>query len=331
MRAYIIRRMMSGVVILFILSVLVFVLLRIVAGDPAAQRCGFNCTTEGIAAARIELGLNKPYFPIQTQLDPPFVTFHADNQYLTWLKDLSTGHLGIAKLQQKPIIDTIRHRLPVTMELLIITIILTVGVGIPFGVISALYRNSAGDYAVRLLAVLGLAIPTFWVGTMVIFLPNLWWGYAPPLGRSISFFADPVANLRQFVPPAAVLALASAAGIMRLTRSSLLEVMHTDYIRTARAKGLRETLVVSRHALKNSMIPVITVLGLQIAGLMGGSVIIEQVFALPGLGKMVFESLLGRDYQVVQSIAIYVGATVIVMNLLVDVSYAWLDPRIRYS
>jgi peptide/nickel transport system permease protein len=204
-------------------------------------------------------------------------------------------------------------------------------VGVPFGVISALYRNSIADYVVRVTAVLGLAVPTFWVGTLVLFLPSDLWGYAPTLGRSISFFDDPIGNLKQFGPPAAVLALASAAGIMRLTRSSLLEVMRTDYVRTARSKGLRETMVVSRHALKNSMIPVITVLGLQIGGLLGGSVIIERIFALPGLGLMIFEAILARQYQVVQSLTLYIGAAVVLMNLLVDISYAWLDPRIRYS
>lgn len=331
MRTYIIRRLISGVFILFALSILVFVLLRIVAGDPAANRCGLNCTPEGIEAARKELGLDKPYFPIELSTEFPFVSFNSDNQYTTWLKDMATGHLGIAKLQQKPIIDTIRHRLPVTLELLIMTTIFTIVVGIPFGVISALYRNSPADYTVRTTAVFGLAVPAFWVGTLVIFLPALWWGYAPPLGQPISFFDDPIGNLQQYVPPAAVLALGSAAGVMRLTRSSLLEVMRTDYIRTARAKGLRSALVVSRHALKNSMIPVITVLGLQIAGLMGGSVVIEQVFALNGLGSMIFQALLGRDYQVVQSLALYIGAIVILMNLVVDISYAWLDPRIRYS
>jgi peptide/nickel transport system permease protein len=217
------------------------------------------------------------------------------------------------------------------MELLIITLLLTIAIGVPAGVISALRRNTWPDYAVRLTAVLGLAVPSFWVGTLVIFLPSEWWGYAPPFGRSISFFDDPVANLQQFGPPAAVLALSYSAGIMRLTRSALIDVMRADYIRTARAKGLHERVIVNRHALKNSMVPVITVLGLQLATLLGGSVIVEQIFALNGLGRMFYEAIFAGDYRVVQSMALYAGATVIVINLLVDVSYAWLDPRIRYS
>jgi peptide/nickel transport system permease protein len=315
MRPYIIRRLLTGVLILFLLSVIVFLLLRVVAGDAASFRCGLSCTPAGIKDARHKLGLDAPY-PIQ---------------YFTWLKDLATGHLGIGALNQKPVLDTMKQRLPVTLELLVITLVFTVAIGIPFGIISALYRNSLADYTVRLTAVLGLAVPTFWVATLVIFIPSQLWGYSPPLGHAVSFFSDPSANLRQFVPPAAVLALGSAAGIMRLTRSSLLEVMRADYIRTARSKGLRDSLVVSRHALKNSMIPVVTVLGLQISGLLGGEVIIEVIFALPGLGRLEYEALLGRDYQIVQSLTLYIGAAVILMNLLVDLSYAWLDPRIRYS
>ena len=315
MQAYIIRRLISGVVIIFVLSVVVFILLRVVPGDPAALRCGLSCTPEGIEQIRNDLGLNDSY-PVQ---------------YTTWIKDLATGHLGSATFNQKPLLDTIKQRLPVTVELLIITIFLAIGMGVPFGVISALYRNSGGDYAVRLTAVLGLAVPSFWVGTLVIFLPSEWWGYSPPFGGAISFFDSPWDNMRQFVPPAAVLALASAAGIMRLTRSSLLEVMRTDYVRTARSKGLHEAVVVSRHALKNSMIPVVTVLGLQVAALLGGSVIIEVIFGLNGLGRLIFEALLAKDYQVVQSMTLYIGTAVVAMNLLVDISYAWLDPRIRYS
>ena len=331
MRAYIIRRLISGVVILFILSIVVFLLLRVVAGDSADLLCGLACDEKGLEQIREKLGLNDPYFPVSLTKDAPFVEFSGANQYATWIKDLLTGNLGAAAINQKPLIDTMQQRLPVTLELLIITSILTVAVGLPFGVISALYRNSLGDYAVRVTAVLGLAVPSFWVATLVIYFPSQWWGYSPPFGGAISFFEDPWGNLRQFGPPSAVLALASAAGIMRLTRSSLLEVMQTDYIRTARSKGLREVNVVSRHALKNSMIPVVTVIGLQIAGLLGGSVIIEFIFGLPGLGLLLYESLLRRDYQVVQSMTLYIGATVIIMNLLVDISYAWLDPRIRYS
>ncbi len=162
-------------------------------------------------------------------------------------------------------------------------------------------------------------------------MPATWWGYAPTIGRAIPFQEDPVGNLKQFMPAAAVLALGSAAGIMRLTRSSLLEVMRQDYMRTARAKGLKERAVVIQHGLKNSLIPVVTVLGLQIAGLLGGAIIVEQIFTLPGEGLFTFQALANKDFDVVQTMTLYAGVTVVVMNLLVDVCYAWLDPRIRYS
>jgi peptide/nickel transport system permease protein len=315
MRAYIIRRLLLGILILSILSVAVFIVLRVTPADPAVIRCGLACTPERIEAIRESMGLNDPY-PVQ---------------YFTWLGDVLTGDLGEASFTGRPVLDSLVERLPVTIELLVITVLITALVGISFGIVSAVYRNSAADYAVRVTAVLGLAVPNFWVATLVLIVPLAWWGYAPELGGAIGFFDDPWGNLRQFVPPAAVLALASSAGIMRLTRSSLLEVLRTDYIRTARSKGLGEPAVVGRHALRNSLIPVVTVLGLQVAALFGGTVIIEQIFALPGIGQYFFQTLQSRDYIVVQSLTLYIGAVVVLMNLLVDISYAWLDPRIRYE
>jgi peptide/nickel transport system permease protein len=315
LRAYIIRRLIAGVFILIILSIVVFLLLRIAPGDPANFRCGLNCPPERRAAIRAELGLDQSY----------------PAQYFDWMGDLVTGDLGISTFNQQPVAEALQQRLPVTLELLIIEILFTVAVGVPFGIISALYRNSAADFGVRVSAVLGLSVPNFWVATMVLLVPLELWGYSPPLGQTISFFSNPADNLKQFIPPAAILGLAAAAGIMRLTRSSLLEVLRTDYIRTAKAKGLTDSVVVGRHALKNSLIPVVTVLGLQIAGLLGGTVIIEQIFALPGLGQYVFGALVGKDFPVVQTMTMYAAVAVVLMNLIVDVSYAWLDPRIRYA
>jgi peptide/nickel transport system permease protein len=315
MRAYVIRRLLTGVLILFILSVVVFLLLRIAPGDIGDIRCGIGAPPACRTAVRKELGLDKSY-PVQ---------------YSNWVHDLVTGELGVSYFNKQPVREALQQRLPVTVELLIITVLMTVAIGIPFGVISAVWRNSLADYLARVSAVLGLSVPNFWVATMVLLIPLVFWGYAPPLGTTVHFFDDPAGNLKQFLPPAAVLSLASAAGIMRLTRSSLLEVMQTDYIRTARAKGLGETSVIARHALKNSVIPVVTVLGLLISSLLGGTVIIEQIFVLPGLGQYELQALFARDYPVVQSLTMYVGVVVVLMNLLVDISYGWLDPRIRYS
>jgi len=315
MQTFIIRRLLIGALILFVLSVVVFLLLRIVPGDPAVRRCGLNCKEEQIAAIRAQYGYDKSY----------------PAQYWDWLSGVFTGDLGTSTFLQRPVLESIKARLPVTLELMVLTLLLTIAVGIPFGVISAIFRESPADYTVRVTAVFGLAVPAFWVATLVLILPVTWWGYAPPLGEYVKFQDDPVGNLKQFLPAAGVLALGSAAGIMRLTRSSLLEVLRQDYMRTARAKGLRERSVIVRHALKNSMIPVVTVLGLQMAGLLGGAIIVEQIFALPGLGEYTLLAIVNKDFDVVQTMTLYAGVTVVLLNLAVDVSYAWLDPRIRYS
>ena len=331
MQTFIIRRLMIGVVILFFLSVIVFVLLSIVPGDPAKQRCGLGCKEEQIKAIRHALGLDKSRFPLNVTAGPPFIEFHKHSQYGDWLKGVVTGDLGESQYYHQPVTTAIRHRLPVTFELMVLTMIFTILIGIPFGVVSALFRNSPLDYLVRLTSIFGLSVPSFWIATLVLIIPLALWGYSPPLGRTVGFTENPILNLKQFGPPAAVLALGSAAGIMRLSRSSLLEVMRQDYMRTARAKGLRERIVVLRHGMKNSLIPVVTVLGLQMAGLLGGAIIIEQIFTLPGLGQYTFVELFNKDFQVVQTMTLYIGVVVIVLNLAVDVSYAWFDPRIRYS
>ncbi len=331
MQTFIMRRLLIGVLILFVLSVTVFLLLSIVPGDPAIRKCGLNCKTEQIEAIREELGLNNPYFPIGLTTSPPFVNFSSESQYGDWLFGVLTGDLGTSSVDKEPVSDAIITRFPVTLELMVLTLLMTIFIGIPFGVISAMWKNSPSDYLVRLAAVFGLAVPTFWVATLVLVLPQEWWGYAPPIGHYIRITDDPFGNLQQMIPPAAVLAIGSAAGIMRLTRSSLLDTLRQDYMRTARAKGLRERSVIFQHGLKNSLIPVVTVLGLQIAGLLGGAIIVELIFTLPGLGAYTFQALFAKDFDVVQTMTLYAGVSVVVLSLAVDVSYAWLDPRIRYS
>ena len=332
MQTFIVRRLLIGVLILFVLSVTVFLLLRIVPGDPAIQKCGLNCKEDQIKAIRHELGLDKPYFPVAFEGGAPFLTFNTASQYGDWLKGVVTGDLGTSTVNNRPVSESIRKRFPVTLELMLLTLVMTIFVGIPFGVVSAVWKNSPADLLVRFTAIFGLAVPVFWVATLVLILPQEWWGYDPPLGgRYVHLMDNPFENLKQFLPPAAVLALSSAAGVMRLTRSSLLETLRQDYMRTARAKGLRERTVVFSHGLKNSLIPVVTVLGLQMAGLLGGALIVEQIFTLPGLGDYTFRALFQKDFEVVQTMTLYAGVTVVVLNLAVDVSYAWLDPRIRYS
>jgi peptide/nickel transport system permease protein len=330
-RQYIIRRLLQAVLILFVLSILVFILLRIAPGlNPALVRCGLNCTPDIVAALEEEMGLNDPYFPITLSSEFPFIGFSSESQYTTWLSDLFSGSLGV-DWNGGSVREELERRFPTTLELLIITVIFTTIIGVPFGIISAIKRNSPADFGVRMAAIGGLAIPGFWIAVMVLLIPQALWNYAPPLTHTVGFFEDPWDNLRQFVPVGIVLGALSAAGVMRLTRSSMLEVMRQDYVRTARSKGLREQVVIGRHALKNAMIPVVTILGLEIAGLFGGAVIAETIFNLNGIGQYFLSALFRRDYQVVQTLTLYIGVIVILMNLLVDIVYAWLDPRIRYS
>lgn len=315
MQRYIARRLLQAVLILFVLSVAVFTVLRIAPGaDPALLRCGISCTEAQREAIREDLGLKDPYL----------------TQYGNWMKEVFTGSLG-KDINEGDVADQLKVRFPTTVELLIITVLVTVVIGIPFGIVSAVYRNSPADYGARFSAILGLAVPNFWIATLVLLIPQTYFDYAPPLTKTISFFDSPWDNMRQFVPPAIVLGAVSAAGVMRLTRSSMLEVMRQDYVRTARSKGLRERVVIGRHALKNSLIPVVTVLGLQIIGLFGGAVIVETVFNLQGIGQYFLVSIFTKDFQVAQSLTLYIGAIVVMMNLSVDILYAWLDPRIRYS
>ena len=329
MRQYITRRLVQAGFILFILSIAVFLLLRIAPGaDPAVIKCGLGCTEEAREAFREELGLNDPYF-VDVKGAWPFLDPRG-TQYLDWLQGLVTGSLG-EDINGFAVSDELQRRLPVTSELLFITFLATVAVGVPFGIISAVYRNSLADYGVRFGAILGLAVPNFWLATMVLIVPQELWDYAPPLTDAVSFFDSPKDNLRQFVPAALVLGAVSTATVMRLARSTMLEVMRQDYIRTARSKGLRERTVIGRHALKNSLIPVVTVLGLQLAALFGGAVVIETIFNLPGIGSYFLGSLFRKDFQVVQTLTLYIGLAVVLLNLSVDIAYAWLDPRIRYS
>lgn len=315
MRQYVLRRLLQAVVILAILSVAVFLLLRVAPGaDPAQIKCGLMCNEEKYQALRDEMGLDDPY-PIQ---------------YRDWIRTVFSGSLG-EDWNGTAVRGELARRLPTTIELLTLTFLVTVSLGVPFGIISALFRNSPLDFGVRLTAVLGLAVPNFWLATLVLLIPIAMWDYAPPLTETVGLFSNPVDNFRQFVPPAIVLGAVSAAGVMRLTRSTMLEVMVQDYVRTARAKGLRERNVVLRHALKNSLIPVVTILGLQLAALFGGAVIVESVFNLQGVGNYFLSALVRKDFQVAQTLTLYTGVVVVTINLAVDMIYAWLDPRIRFT
>jgi peptide/nickel transport system permease protein len=310
---YVLRRLILLVPVLIGMSMLIFAVMRSLPGDPAAGLLGPDARPETIAALRDELKLDDPW-PVQ---------------YWAWLQNVLRGDFGTSFSLHTPVSQEVKDRLPVTVELIILGMIITVIAGIPSGIVSALKQNTPVDYAARTINVLFLAIPGFWLATLMLLLPSLWWGYAPPVGY-VPLWEDPLTNLEQFYMPAIALGAASSAAVMRMMRSVVLEVMRTDYVRTARAKGLHERNVVWRHVLKNSFIPVLSLLGLQAAVLIGGQVIVEQIFTLPGVGRLLVQSITLRDYAVVQAIVLYIAAAVLLINLVTDVLYAFLDPRISY-
>ena len=314
MRTYILRRLLLMIPVLILISFAVTMLTRLVPGDPATLALGQTATPEDIAKFNEAYHLSDP-IPLQ---------------YLRWWGDLLRGNLGSSVVHRTTVTAELQNRLPSTFEILIFAVTLTILIGVPFGVFSALKQNTPVDYAIRLFSIGGLSIPGFWLGTLFLLLPAIWFDYLPPIGK-IKFSEDPLRNLEQYILPSLTLAIGSSAGVMRLTRSSVLEVMRNDYVRTAYAKGLQQRIVVIRHVLKNALIPVVTVLGLQVAGLMGGAVITETIFNLPGVGLLFIDSIFKRDYPVIQGLVFFLAVVFVFMNLLVDLSYAWLDPRIRYS
>jgi peptide/nickel transport system permease protein len=224
----------------------------------------------------------------------------------------------------------IEHRLPVTFELGLMALVIGVLISIPIGVYAAIRQDSIPDYILRSAAIILISVPSFWIGTMIMIYPSIWWGWSPPM-ELISFSKDPIGNLGMFLLPALVLGTGMTGSSMRMTRTMMLEVLRQDYIRTAWAKGLNERIIVIRHALKNALIPVITIIGMQLPVLVGGSVIIEQIFVLPGIGRMLLDALSNRDYPIVSGITLVLSSFVIIVNLAVDIAYGWLDPRIHYQ
>ena len=312
MVGYIVRRLIAMVPILFGLSILVFVLCRMAPGNIAMIKAGQNATPEQITQIEHKYGLDKPLV----------------EQYVIWLRGASHLDFGNSLLRDTAIADEVGDRLPVTLQLLIMTMGVSVFVGLTIGAVSAMNHGRALDSLLRGVSILGMSVPTFWVATLVILLPSIYYSYAPPFGH-VGFFQNPWDNLREYGPPALVLGFASGCGLGRIVRGSILGVVSQDFMRTARAKGLRESIVIRRHALGNVMLPIITILGMEALGLLGGTVIIEQVFNLNGLGRFTYESALARDYTAIQAMAMIIGVSVMLMFLVRDLMYAWLDPRVR--
>jgi peptide/nickel transport system permease protein len=318
MRAYIIRRLLLVIPTLIIMSVIVFLLVRFLPGDvidAMAKDMVFTGGTIDREALEHTLGLDVPVYV----------------QYGRWIGDIVLhGSLGESLVSRFTVKEKIIGRLPVTIQLGAMAILIGLVIALPVGIYSAIRQDTAADYAGRTAAVIGLATPNFWIALMVLLYPAIWWGWSPPM-RLIPFTEDPLGNLGVFIIPSLILGTASAAATMRMTRTMMLEVLRQDYIRTAWSKGLRERIVVIRHASKNALIPVVSLIGLQLPILVGGAVIMENIFALPGLGRLMVDALSDRDYPVVSGLNLVFATVVIGANLLIDLIYPYLDPRARYS
>jgi peptide/nickel transport system permease protein len=316
MYKYIIRRLLLAVPVLVLSSLVVFGLMRVMPGDAltALMAESGNVSERELQKLRKELGLDRPYY----------------EQYLIWAWQMISLDPGYSIFTSEPIPVALKKSIPVTIELALLAMVLGLVIAVPVGVLSATRQDRLSDYIGRLIAISGLSLPDFWLGTLVITFAAIWFAWMPPLGYA-SLWESPWKNLQQFLLPAAVLGFRLSAATMRMTRSTLLEVLREDYVRTAWAKGLGERIIIYKHALKNALIPVVTIVGGQLGTLLAGTVIVETIFALPGMGRLTVEAILFRDYPVVQTNVMLVAGTLVTLNLAVDLAYAWLDPRIHYQ
>ena len=320
MRAYIIRRLLLVIPSLLIVSIIVFLSVRFIPGD-IVDRMAAEMVWQGVQgivdreALERRLGLDLPVYV----------------QYGRWMGDIFLhGTLGESLYGSWTVEERILERLPVTFELGAMALVIGLLIALPVGIYSAIRQDTAADYAGRSLAIIGLATPNFWLGTMVMIYPVIWWGWSPSM-ELIPFTEDPLGNLGMFIIPSLILGTAMAASTMRMTRTMMLEVLRQDYIRTAWSKGLNERVVIMRHAVKNALIPVVSLIGLQLPILVGGAVIMENIFNLPGLGRLLLNALSDRDYPVVSGVNLVFATMVVGVNLMIDRIYPFLDPRVRYS
>jgi len=316
MRAYALRRLLALIPTLIFASLIVFFTVRMIPGDVIDMMMSQNDISAGQKdREQLEqaLGLDQPMYV----------------QYFRWLGGAVRGDLGHSLWQNTPVLDQILARLPITFELGLMAIIIGLLIAVPIGVLSALRQDTAGDYLMRSLSILMLAVPSFWIGTMVMVFPSIWWGWSPSLVY-VPFLENPLGNLKHMLTPALILGMSLSAITMRMTRTMMLEVLRQDYIRTAWAKGLDERTVVIRHALRNALIPVVTLIGIQAPLVLGGAVIIEQIFVIPGMGLLLLDAVGQRDYPIIAGVFLVVGVAVMLINLIVDLSYGLFDPKVRY-
>ena len=314
MRQYVLKRLLLVVPTLLLVSIIVFSLNHMLPGDVVVLMFEEKAYAKDLDALRAKLGLDRPLYI----------------QYFSWIGQVIGGDLGESLWTKRPVLEEIMRRLPVSLKLGAMAIVVALCIALPIGVLSAIRQDTLKDYTARSAAIVGLSVPPFWKATLVIVLPSIWFGWAPPL-QFTPFSENPWQHLSQFILPAIILGIAPGASIMRLTRALMLEVLRQDYIRTAWSKGMREPRVVLKHALKNAIIPVITIVGIQVAEIASGTVIMETIFGLPGMGRFLVDAIFQRDYTVVQGVILLTSTITVVINLLVDLTYAQLDPRIRYQ
>ncbi|MCP4583707.1 MAG: ABC transporter permease [candidate division Zixibacteria bacterium] len=314
MGKYTLRRLMHMIPVLFIVSIVVFLIIHLIPGDPAEIMAGTNATEEQVAALRHQYGLDRPLWI----------------QYFIWLGNVFSGNLGHSIINGFPVNELLKQRIPATIELAIAAAIVGAVIALPLGIIAALRPGSVIDFSSTLFSALSFAVPGFWLAILFILLFSLHLKILPPSGRP-EFSEQPLEHLKSLIMPALVLGIAMAAKLTRYLRSSMLDILDQDYTRTARAKGLKEQLVVLRHVLRNSLIPVITVFGLQIGDLLSGAIIIESIFAWPGVGRLTIQAIGWRDYSILQASVMFIVLAFLFVNLITDLAYGYIDPRIRYE
>lgn len=314
MLQYITKRLLFTLLVLWTVSVIVFTAVRLIPGDVCKIVAGQQVDDAQCQAIRADLGLDKPVV----------------TQYVKYMGGVLRGDFGRQLISKLDVWGEIKTRIPLTLELTLLATGFAIVLALPIGVLSAVKQDGPLDYALRFLTIGWLSIPSFWLGTMLIVFPAKWWGYSPPVGY-VDFWDNPLKNLHQLYLPAFALGLALSASLARITRSSMLEVLRQDYIRTARAKGLAERSLIVGHALRNAMIPVITLFAIQFGTLLGGTVVLESIFTLPGLGTLALTAVQIKDYPMVQGLVLFFATVLVLINLFVDISYGWFDPRIRYT
>ena len=327
MRAYIIRRLLLAIPTLFLVTLIVFLLVRLVPGDAV------DAMAVELALQGVDIDSARDQIEQMLGLDVPIL-----QQYRRWLgivpqddgsfSGIFQGDLGKSFWSPYTVVEEIARRWPVTIELGLIGILIAQIIALPIGIYSALRQDSWGDLIGRSFAIIFIAVPSFWIATMVMVFPAIWWGYMPPI-MFVPFLDNPLRHLRMYLVPAAVLGMEMAGMTMRMTRTMMLEVLRQDYVRTAWAKGLKEKVVVLRHTLKNALIPVVTIIGLQLPVMIGGTVIIETIFALPGMGSLIVDATSQRDYLVLSGAMLFFGVGLVLINIIVDLTYTYFDPRTR--